>query len=355
MTAADLVRQLANEPTVSAAQKEAASPILFVRIRTARNLADYSFPSRCGMADRREIRAQITSALGLSSPTSERQLHHLTAFNKLQLKLLQERNVSTRAHARTRAGSAVVIDSAKNLTLMINEKDHLRTQVIRQDRKLMVGLKTLQAFDRQLEENLPLARGPGLGFYCAAPKDTGAGLQTRARLHLPALTIADRLEPIARASQKLHFSLYATPDWQIGSNACLFDVRGHCPRFGQEENFIRMVQSHLDEIERLEKETSQFLLESRPELVYDHVSRAFALLGAARLLDTQEAAANLMALRFGVRIGALPNLSTSSLDNLLTSIQPAHLQFQLGKPLSKFERDSERARIIKTYLRDAAS
>jgi protein arginine kinase len=349
-----MIRDLAGGPAPWLGQDDAAvQPIISTRVRLARNLTNYAFPGRCGVTDRRKIRSRIAEVLDQLRCHESDAFFHLSAFNQLQLSLLKERKLTTREHVKKRAGSAIYVSPARQLTSLINEQDHLRSHVLLPGNQLSDAWHILHNFDEAVIELLPMAKSPSVGYYCASPLNTGSGLRLSALMHLPALAIADRLEPIANASEKLGFPFHGSSGLRSAPLGCLFQVDSQATTPGTEDDLIGKAHAHFNEISRIEEETRQFLLESRPEFVYDHIARAWALLRSARLLDSAEAINNLLALRLGLSLNMFSTLSVQTIDDLLMGIRPAHLQFRAGKPLSKFERDCERAQLVQSRLAKA--
>ncbi|NBV33150.1 MAG: ATP--guanido phosphotransferase, partial [Proteobacteria bacterium] len=101
------------------------------RIRLARNLAGVAFPGRAKAAERVDVLDKIrpkVEALPEMVDAVSLACQDLSPVDKL---LLVERHLISREHAAKKAGAAVVMNRRQNLSIMINEEDHLRMQSIR--------------------------------------------------------------------------------------------------------------------------------------------------------------------------------------------------------------------------------
>jgi protein arginine kinase len=350
VNAADTVRQLADQPLPWIAANEKDPVIVNTRVRLARNLENVPFPNRLGITDRRKVRNQLTQAVAVAAPRLAAASFNLSDFNQLQLKLLRERSLTNRDHVRTRAGAGLAIDPSLQLSVLINEDDHVRVQLLSPGNDPVQAWRQLAEIDEDLREELSFARRARLGYCCAHPLNTGTGLRVSALMHLPALALADELDPVARAADALDFTVAGIQGRNSPPTGCVFQFATRSANAVSEEHLVANAERHFAEVQRLELQARQQLLETRPEILYDHVARAWAVLRAARLLDTEEATNYLMSLRLGVNLGTFSKLSLETINDLLVGIRPAHLQFRAGRPLNKFERDAERARIVRETL-----
>ena len=104
--------------------------VISSRVRLARNLAKLPFPGWAKKTERirilDEIRPEVDGLDQMRGAFSE-QLNELAALEK---QVLVERHLISREHAAKGTGSAVVIDAAQRVSIMINEEDHLRMQAM---------------------------------------------------------------------------------------------------------------------------------------------------------------------------------------------------------------------------------
>jgi protein arginine kinase len=87
----------------------------------------------------------------------------------------------------------------------------------------------------------------------------------------------------------------------------------------------------------------------------DRVWRALGQLRAARTISSEETMHLLSAVRMGVNIGLIKDLSIAAINQLFIHIQPAHLQELRGEVLDTDERNVERASYIRSRLNGSAS
>jgi len=100
------------------------------RVRVARNLAEYLFPSRATPAQKKEVMELILSAVRTVPRFRKCSVLGIEQLSDIDKQLLVERYLISRELAGKKTGSAVVIDAKGTVTIMINEEDHIRMQTL---------------------------------------------------------------------------------------------------------------------------------------------------------------------------------------------------------------------------------
>ena len=162
-------------------------------------------------------------------------LQDLTA---LQKQILVERHLVSREHASKSAGSAVVISHDQQLSIMINEEDHLRMQSLLPGLQLREAYKINNEADFYLEDRVPYAFHPDLGYLTACPTNVGTGLRASAMVHLPALVLAEQINQIVNSVGKIGLAvrgLYGEGTEALGN---LFQVSNQTTLGETEEEII---------------------------------------------------------------------------------------------------------------------
>ena len=92
----------------------------------------------------------------------------------------------------------------ERLSIMVNEEDHLRLQVIRCGLDLTRALAEVDAIDDKLEQGLDFAFSARFGYVTACPTNVGTGIRVSVMLHLPALKLTGEIERVFRAAKEMH-------------------------------------------------------------------------------------------------------------------------------------------------------
>jgi protein arginine kinase len=100
------------------------------RIRLARNLADFPFTNRASALQKGEIEALLREKLA-KLPENGLQYVQVHNLNALDREFLRERQLISREHVGAEGPRGVAFEARETRSLMVNEEDHLRLQVLR--------------------------------------------------------------------------------------------------------------------------------------------------------------------------------------------------------------------------------
>jgi len=318
--------------------------VLMTRIRLARNLAHHSFPGWAEKAERDEILASCREAVSGVSAMRRSLNVPVTEIDPLQRQILVERHLISRELSGSKQGAGVVINKDQSLSVMINEEDHLRIQVLRAGFQLKKAWNTINSFDTALEDSLDYAFSPQLGYLTACPTNLGTGMRASAMMHLPALVIAGQMEKVVRAVNQLGMVVRGLFGEGSDASGSIFQISNQTTLGESEEDIIKRLQSVLQSIIDHEVNARDKLLEADAPKLYDKIGRAYGILQNCHLLTSSEAMNLLSLVRLGIDLGIFPDDTRAVTDRLLIEAQPGHIHYASGKAeLESSERDMLRA------------
>ena len=317
------------------------------RVRLARNLKQYPFPARATIKQREAVEQKVRDALmsGNSILSQEFRFLPLDHLSEEEAVSLVERHIVSPEFISDRRGKAALISEDESFSIMINEEDHLRIQVLREGLSLKEAAETADRIDTLLSETLEFAYDPEFGYLTQCPTNLGTGMRASVMLHLPALTESGAMSRISANLSKLGLTIRGT--YGEGSKAigALYQL----------SNQITLGLSENEAIENLQSITVQLMEEERKaraqmsdEIVWqDKIDRAAGILKTARVLSSSEFMELLSYIRFGISTGVLQGLTIEELNALSVKVQPATLMAQAGKSLDQNERDVLRAKLAR--------
>ncbi|MDP6444252.1 MAG: ATP--guanido phosphotransferase, partial [Pirellulaceae bacterium] len=147
--------------------------VISSRIRLARNLADYPFIRRCNEQDRNAIEELISGRIGQIENWGNTTYLDVDDLATVDRQFLVERQLISREHADADGARAVLIDNQEKFSLMVNEEDHLRMQVMNSGLALDTAWEEINQIDDLLEEAINYAFHPQLGYLTACPTNVG--------------------------------------------------------------------------------------------------------------------------------------------------------------------------------------
>ena len=178
--------------------------VMSSRIRLARNLADYPFIRRCTDIDRANIESTVRERLTRDSRLTGLTFINVASLETIDRQFLVERQLISREHANSDGARAVAIDELERLSLMVNEEDHLRIQVMKSGLDLIGAWEQINEVDDVIESRLTYAFHPELGYLTGCPTNVGTGMRVSVLVHLPALVITQQIEKVFRSLQRIN-------------------------------------------------------------------------------------------------------------------------------------------------------
>jgi protein arginine kinase len=264
--------------------------------------------------------------------------------------LLVERHLISREHAESKGARAVAIDRQETFSLMVNEEDHVRMQVMESGLNLESVWKKINRLDDLIEEKVTYAYHDRLGYLTACPTNVGTGMRVSVMLHLPALVITRQIEKVFRSLQKIGLAVRGLYGEGSQATGDFYQISNQITLGRSEEELVKQVSDIVPVIIDYERQARQFLIKESQENLHDRVSRAYGILRTAQTISSEETMHLLSSVRMGVNLGLIRDLGIPAINELFIHTQPAHLQKLTGGSLETTDRNIERARYLRHYL-----
>lgn len=370
-----------------------ADVVVSSRIRMARNLAGHPFLARATRAQRKlvlDICRERLLSCGISNQMMWVDVHDAPPLDRT---MMVERHLISKEHAKgvvpgtggqktDNAKTAEAADAAdagdpppaqagsgeprgvaislpdEHVSVMVNEEDHLRIQVLLSGLALDDAFAQVSAVDDLIEgpcgqsgQTLKYAYSQRFGYLTCCPTNVGTGIRVSVMLHLPALKLMGEMDKVRRAARDM--SLAVRGYYGEGSEAAgEFYQISNQTTLGKAERVIlqEFQQEIIPQVIAYERTARRFMLDKRRRLLEDKVFRALGLLRHARLLSPEEALSLLSDVRLGVVTGLITDVSEQDVNQLILLTQPAHLQRVLGKEMDQNQRREARADLVRERL-----
>jgi protein arginine kinase len=325
--------------------------VISSRIRLARNLAEFPFIRRCTDADRQSIERTFKDAIGSVDEWKNLIQVNVADLPTVDRQLLVERQLISRELSETSGARCVFIDPQEMFSLMINEEDHLRMQVMHSGLDMESAWDQINHMDDLLAERVNYAFHERLGYLTACPTNVGTGMRVSVMLHLPALVITQQIEKVFRSLQKMGLAvrgLYGEGSQAMGD---FYQISNQITLGRSEIDLVKQVGEVIPVIIDYERQARAFLVKESRKDLHDRVSRAYGILCTAQTISSEETLHLLSSVRMGVYLGLIPDLEIPTINKLFIHTQPAHLQKLRGAELPSADRNVERAMYLQTHLR----
>ena len=320
------------------------------RIRLARNIAQYPFPSRATLHQKEAILKELGEAYAKVRGLKKSVFVRMEDVEELDRQFLLERHLISQEHTQSPKGKGLIVSSDESTALMINEEDHLRMQVITSGFDLNSSWQALSAIDNELSKMMSFAFLPEIGYLTVCPTNVGTSLRVSCMLHLPALVLTRRINKILEFLTRISFTtrgLFGEGTQALGD---FFQISNQVSLGHSESELLADLTSVVNQVREQEIDARSVLLKKHKLNLEDNVWRALGILQNSRLIGSKEALSHLSMLSLGLDLGIITHVLRETINGLFVLIQPAHLQKQEGRTLKEGERDYIRAEILRKNL-----
>ena len=325
--------------------------VISSRVRLARNLAGMPFLSRCSPQQTAELEKRLRDEILAAGPAKTMFYVDVAAAREIDRRLLVERHLISRQHARSPHPRGVAISDNETVAIMINEEDHLRMQVIRSGLQLSQAVEEINRIDDLLEDRLDFAFHSRYGYLTACPTNVGTGIRVSVMLHLPALKLTGEIEKVFQAARDMRVAVRGLYGEGTDAAGDFYQVSNQTTLGKSEEQIVEEFRDQvIPQIIKYELTVRQALLKNQRPVVEDKVFRAAGLLRSARLISSEETLYLLSMLRAGVNLGLIEQPDLKIINELFLLTQPAHLQKILSREMDRQARDEARAHYVRSRL-----
>ncbi len=310
-------------------QTDQSDVVVSSRVRLARNLVGFPFVNRADPEQCREI-VTLVRSMELASG-AETTWVDMTEANQTDRHILLERHLISQQFIAAEGPRGVAINRERTLSIMVNEEDHLRIQVLLPGSQLRNAWNQVNKVDHRLERSAELAVHPRWGYLTACPTNVGTAIRFSIMAHLPALRMTKEVERLRRAANTLHLAVRGFYGEGSESSGDFYQISNQLTLGLSEEDLLaKFADTVVPKVVNYERVAREMLLERNRILLEDRVHRAVGILTTARLLSIIEAMKQLSRVRLGISLGLVDVVSLQDVQNLFLEIQPAHLRVAFG-------------------------
>ncbi len=320
------------------------------RVRAARNVAGHLYCSRADNSERGETLEMMVRAIKKSRLLKKALLIRIKDISNLDRRFLVERHLMSREHTQNAEYKALVVDESEIVSAMLNEEDHLRLQVVQSGFNIMETWRIVDEIDTELEKLLHFDFSDKFGYLTSCPTNTGTGMRASVMLHLPVLAMTGQIENVFNAISKLGLTMRGFYGEDTEAAGDFFQISNQVALGHSEMDVLDNLERIIRKIISREESTRKDLLDKRKEEVTDRIHRSYGTLKSARIITSSETIRLLSAIRLGVDLGLIKDITIGEVNEVLLLTQPAHLQKINGGEIAPYERDVKRADLIRQKL-----
>jgi protein arginine kinase len=325
--------------------------ILSSRIRLARNLQGHHFPGRASLQERATVFESVSSACIKIPLCKECTVHNMTALKSITQQFLAEERAISPDMLGLDGDRGIVANDNRRISIMINEEDHIRMQVMDAGFCAKEIWETADALDTALGQKVTYAYDRRRGYLTCCPTNAGTGLRISFLVHLPGLTLTKTIDQVLQAGSQMGIAtrgFFGEHSEIIGN---LFQLSNQATMGAQESEFLDATKNMVAHIAELERQARQRLSRDAKQELTDKVFRSYGILKYARSLRVDEFLNLSSALRIGIEMKLVKGLGTQDLNRLTLLIMPAHIQTLYDRAMENDELCTLRAEVVRGFLK----
>lgn len=321
--------------------------VISTRIRLARNLAGHPFPGWADDEAKGSLLEECITSLCSVPALTEALVLRIGDLSETERLVLVESHLISRELMSSHDSSGVVVEARTGSSVMINEEDHLRIQMVQPGMDLAALWQRIDELDTAIEGELDYAFSKELGYLTACPTNLGTGMRASAMMHLPGLVLAGHMEQVIRMVNQLGLAVRGHFGEGSEATGSIFQISNQQTLGEDEASIIKRLSNVLASVIEQEHNARFKLLEEKGDKLLDKIGRARGILQNGHLLSSDEAMDLLSYIRLAVDMGMLPERWRGVTDSLIIRTQPGHMLREAGHDIGPAERDAARAKIMR--------
>lgn len=321
------------------------------RVRLARNRSDYVFSVKLEGGDARRMIDETLAVIdGLDG--FDGYIHYdFKDLNECQKRAMEERHCIS-GFLAGQVQAAGLVSSEEEISIMLNEEDHIRIQSYRAGMDFGSAYEKAEAVDDMLGNVIPYAYHPRYGFLTTCPSNAGTGLRASCILHLPALTGIGQIQNMMREVARFGLSLKGAYGEGGSCPGDIYTISNQTTLGVSEQEIIENLENIVGQIVDQERITRDKYVKTKKLLAEDTAYRSYGVLKYARRLSLKDALVLLSELRMGLALGLFSSQEEADFNvyQMMIGVQPNNLQLLKGEELGGDELDVQRACFIRDNL-----
>ncbi len=320
--------------------------VISTSIHLARNIKQFPFPASLSMQDKLKVNSVIKNATDELNDYFFN-YYEMKTLSQAEVVSLAERHLVSPEFASSRDGRALLLTEDEAVSVMLNEEDHIRLQVMYAGFALDEAYRTADKIDTQLSDRLQFAFDDRLGYLTQDPTALGTGMKASVVLHLPALVSSSQITKLITTVSKLGLSLRGSYGEGAAAKGDLFRLSNTITLGISEKAAIENLKSIALQIAAQERVAREEIFKA--PVTEDRIFRAYGVLKYARMIDTSEFMELISLVRLGAVKGII-NMDCAQIEALMIHMQPATISLSVDRPLDRIERDKLRAQLVRQNL-----
>lgn len=300
-----------------------ADIVLSTRARVARNLADVPFAHRASQTDLQGVAARIRGVLKQTRDEPLAGLHavDVSALDEARKAALVDSHLISIPHALAGKHRLALVDHKRTVSVLVNEEDHIRIQVILPGLQTEEAWKSANRLDDCLASRLPFAYHEQYGYLTASLANCGTGLRVSLMVHLPALALLGKLPATWQGAEALGSIVRGIYGEGADPAGNVYQISNKSSLGLTERQIVGRIQAVATYLLAEERAARELFAGRRRDEAVEAVERAQNELKTAERLSISDGMAILSTLRLGFLLGCDTHVTAPVFNQLTASLR----------------------------------
>lgn len=330
--------------------KDYSSIVVCSKVRLLRNLKGFVFPSTLNGDEGIKVLNKLADAV--LKIDKDFKLYRVKTLPELDLNIMHEKRLVSNRLMESGDFGAVVLSEDENVSIMINETDHLCEQCVMKNLNLIKAFERIDDVDKQLLSKLEVAFDDSIGFLTSSIDNVGTGLKASITLFLPALSLNGKIKEIASSLSNQGFDFSSFSNDEVENQSYTYTISNLQTIGKREIDYVVKVTEFAIKICEMEiRARNELLGVAFVDNVKDKIYRAWGILTNCHKIGVVEAEKLLGELKMGVALDLVRFKDVDFIENLMVDILPYSLTKISDSKVTISELDKYRAKFLAGVLK----
>ncbi|MCR5791820.1 MAG: protein arginine kinase [Lachnospiraceae bacterium] len=330
---------------------EFSDVVISSRLRYARNLRKYPFSIKLKDEQAEQLVNEVENVFkDYQDEDGKMMFCRLSKLSGVEKYALVERHVLSPTLADKKQEAGVLLSPTENYSVLINEEEHLRIQVLCGGMNMRKAYEKANEIDDFISGKMDVAFDTKYGYLTTCPTNLGTGLRASYMIFVPALEASGKLQTLAQELAKYGVTLRGTYGEGSQPVANIYQISNQRSLGESEEGIMNNINDIVMQVVKQERKHREYLLMNSYDTLEDQVYRSYGVLKYARQINTKDAMILLAQIKFGFDTGILASKDYANMYQLMMEIQSCNIAEREGRKLGTAAREKARAAYINTHL-----
>lgn len=333
--------------------------IVSVRMRLARNLANFPFVTNFKHDDAQRVQVLVYDAFSKLKNAEDFHFLNIAELDSVSTGILTEQGY-LKMFRKTDgsfipAATGIFINTKGEISCAINCMDHLHLSAFGAGLSIRETYAKCQEIDLELQNSVQFSASCQFGYLTSSLLSCGTGIKMTARVHLPGVFYNNKIQELKNLLAE--YKLKIVPAFGTGplvENAFgkYFHISNSTALKGSEIDQIANFEAALKHICDYERKNLAELADNKKTINRHNVIQAYSLAKFSLFMNFPQALNLISDLQFGLKLGIISGIKETDIYRLIYHVQNSHLEFLLKNETFDFEEDIKNDhRLIQDRLR----